>query len=363
MNILTPTNSSKEIKQLIEAGADELYCGVLSRETRSNYTNVGSINRRQFDLSNMDSFKEVEETVKIANSYNVPVFLTMNSLYTEEQYPLVISEIKDGIEAGIDSFIIGDIGLLLKLKELNIKTKIIISTAASVFNSRAIDFYKKMGVYKITMPRQVTIDEVKESVKKGIKLDVFIMNTRCIHEDGFCTFQHGVNEINHQHVGKYLKNIKYDYFISTMISKLPKNISQKLMRKDILGSTSACHLNYDVKALSVSNEKIEKKMASYFGLKLFPNHCGACALYDFNEMGVNSVKIVGRQNPTTKKLKDVKFLKSLLNYLEQNPDRKDFYRKCIDDFARVYGHSCGYRCYYPLEAHPPEAHLPEIIQI
>jgi collagenase-like PrtC family protease len=347
IKILTPTNSSKEIEQLIEAGANELYCGVLSRETKTNYTNVGSINRRQFDLSNMKSFREVEESVKIANSYNVPIFLTMNSLYTEEQYPLVIKEIKKAIEVGIDSLIIGDMGLLLKLRELNIKTKIIISTAASVFNSRAIDFYKKIGIYKITMPRQVTINEVKKSVNKSIKLDVFIMNTRCIHEDGFCTFQHGVNEINHPYIGKCLKNIKFDYFISTMLNKLPKNISQKLMQKDILGSTSACHLNYDVSALSTANKKIEKKMSSYFGLKYFPNHCGACALYDFNKMGVNAVKIVGRQNPTKKKVKDVKFLKGLMEYLKKNPDRKYFYRKCKDDFSRVYGYGCGSQCYYP----------------
>ena len=347
MKILTPTNSSKEIRQLVEAGADELYCGVLSKEWKKDYANVGSINRREFDLSNMGSFEELEKSVKIAHSFDVPVFLTMNGLYTKEQYSSVIKEIKKAIDSGVDCLIIADMGLLLHLKELGIKTKIQLSTGATVFNLKTIDFYKKLGTQRFTIPRQVTIEEVKDLIKKDIKLDAFIMNTRCMNEDGFCTFQHGVNEVIHPNLGPFLKNIKFDYFTSKAIKNMPRKISEQLMKKDILGSTSACHLNYDVSSLKGINKKIEKNIASNFGLKYFPNHCGACALYDFNKIGVNAVKIVGRQNPTKQKVKDVKFLKGLIDYLKKNPDRNSFYNKCKKDFTKIYGHRCEIsQCYY-----------------
>jgi len=351
IKLLTPINSPKEIKQLIEAGADELYCGVLSKEWKTDYTNIGSINRREFALSNMGSFEELEKSVKIAHSFDVPIFLTMNGLYTEEQYPLIINEIDKARDIGVDYFIIADTGLLLKLKELNIKIKIQISTGANVFNSKIIDFYRKFGIDKFTIPRQVTIEEVKNLIKQNIKLDVFIMNTRCMNEDGFCTFQHGVNEIIHPYMGSFLKNIKFDYLISKTLKKMPRKISQQLMKKDILGSTSACHLNYDVSSVNKEDEKLENNIASYFGLRYFPNHCGACALYDFKKNGINAVKIVGRQNPTKKKVKDVKFLKGLSVYLDKNLDKKDFYRKCKEDFAEVYGYNCTFsQCYYFSEA-------------
>ena len=32
MKILAPSNSSREVKQLILAGADEIYCGMLTEE-------------------------------------------------------------------------------------------------------------------------------------------------------------------------------------------------------------------------------------------------------------------------------------------------------------------------------------------
>ena len=348
MNILAPTNSYKEIKQLVEAGADELYCGVLSKEWKTNYTNVSSINRREFTLSNMKSFEELKKAVKIAHSFDVPVFLTMNGLYTEEQYSSIIKEIKKAIEVGIDCCIIADIGLLLKLKELDMKMKIQVSTGANVFNSKTIDFYKKrIGIDRFTIPRQVTIKEVENLIKKDVKLDVFIMNTRCMNEDGFCTFQHGVNEVIHPRLGPFLKNIKFDYFTSKAIKNMPRKISEQLIKKDVLGSTSACHLNYAVSSVNKADEKLEKNIASNFGLKYFPNHCGACALYDFNKIGVNAVKIVGRQNPTKKKVKDIKFLKGLMCYLDKNPDRKDFYKKCKEDFVKVHGYNCNVsQCYY-----------------
>ena len=348
MRILAPTNSSKEIKQLIETGAEELYCGVLSKEWKSDYSNVGSINRREFGLSNMKSFRELEKAVKIANSLDVPIFLTINGLYTEEQYPSIINEINKAIEVGVDYFIIADIGLLLKIRKLNFKVKIQISTGATVFNSKIIDFYKKFNIDRITIPRQVTIDEIEKLVKRHINLDVFIMNTRCMNEDGFCTFHHGVNEMIHPNFGQFLKKAKFDYFVSKTLKKIPRKISEQLMKKDILGSTSACHLNYDVSSLKGINKKAEKDITSNFGLKHFPNHCGACALYDFKKIGVNAVKIVGRQNPTKKKIKDINFLKGLIDYLDKHPDRKDFYRNCKEDFVKVYGYRCkGLQCYYP----------------
>ena len=103
---------------------------------------------KEFALSNIRSFTDLERAVKISHSFDVPIFITMNGLDTKEQYPLVIKEIKKAIEIGVDYLIIADVGLLLKLKELNIKIKIQISTGANVFNSNTIDFYKKVLVNK-----------------------------------------------------------------------------------------------------------------------------------------------------------------------------------------------------------------------
>ncbi|MFH1641577.1 MAG: U32 family peptidase [Nanoarchaeota archaeon] len=347
MKILAPTNSPDEVRTIIQSGADELYCGVLSKEWKRKYTNVASINRREFALSNMKSYDELERSVKIAHSFDVPVLFTMNGLYTEEQHDFVIKEIKKAIDAGIDSLIIADLALLLKLKELEIKTKIQISTGATVFNSKTINFYKKLGITRFTLPRQMTIEEMKKIIKNNIKIDVFIMNARCINEDGFCTFQHGINEIIHPFLGPLLKKKKYDFFVSSIIRRLPNKLYDVLVQRDILSSLSACYLYYNVSSLKSSEKGFEKIIASNFGLKHFPNQCGACSLYDFHKMNVNAVKIVGRQNPTSKKIKDVKFLVTLRNYLDSNPNEREFKKRCKKEFIKFFGIKCDqFQCYY-----------------
>lgn len=348
MKILSPINCAKEVSAIIDNGADELYCGVLSKNWDRNFTNVGSINRREFTISNMRSYGELKESVKEAHNSNVPVFLTINGLYSEEQYPQVFSELEDAKSCDVDGFIVADLGLLLQLKDQGLELHL--STGGTVFNSEDVKFFKKLGISKITIPRHMNLEEIKHLVHKNkdLKFDVFIMNTRCLNIDGFCTFQHGVSEVKHKVLGRLLKKAKYDYFITNLAGKNSR-IIRHLSKLDLLGSTSACHLNYKVSVIQgQQNKEVESHMSSIFGLNFLPNACGACALYDFEKIGISSLKIVGREFPTSKKVKDTNFLKRLLEYLNEKPSRSSFYQKVKHEYKQVYKKDCSKSlCYYP----------------
>jgi len=45
MKILSPVDKVDEVKRIIKAGADELYCGVLTSDWHNKYI-AGAINRR-----------------------------------------------------------------------------------------------------------------------------------------------------------------------------------------------------------------------------------------------------------------------------------------------------------------------------
>jgi hypothetical protein len=66
-------------------------------------------------------------------------------------------------------------------------------------------------------------------------------------------------------------------------------------------------------------------------------------------MGLAGVKIVGRANKFEKKLKDVSFLKELLDYLHtQNPNQKEFREKAKETYKDIYDCLCLiFKCYYP----------------
>jgi len=317
MNILCPVDNAKEVKVLAEAGADNFYCGIISEEWNKKYTAVASPNRREWKENSFKDFDELEKAVKIAHSYNKKVFLTANAhYYSNEQYPLLLKEIQKAMEIGIDGLVVSDIALILKLKEMKIETEIIISTGGATLNSETAKFYAELGATRIVLPRHITIPEISEIIKDcpNLKFHAFIINEGCFNLDGFCTFHHGIDSSGWEN------------------------------------RVLACSLLYNIK-IRERVPPLKQRAIKYRLNNLTKNlliNCGACALYDFDKIGLDSIKIIGRGNKTEKKVKDVKFFRELLDYLKKCKNKGYFIEKAKFLYEQFYHHKCTYRnCYYP----------------
>ena len=326
MKIFSPLDKPEEVELLIEAGTEEFYCGLLE-ETWYNPYPVISINRRPAGKGHIRNFKGLKKAVNTSHKHSVPVFFTLNEhYYTEKQLPLVKEYIKKATDAGVDALIISDYGLLAMMPEINDKVKIHISTGGTVFNWRTARFYQELGVCRITFPRHLTLKEIKDIAKHIPELEttVFVFNSRCINVDGFCTFQHGLS-------GKQ---------------------TPTLFR-------NACMLPYDISRIALSQEEEGKgkstdsqmvarqRIWEIVHLDDYP--CAACALYELNQMKITSAKIVGRGNPTERKIKDVTFFKTLLSYLyNDRPGISDFRKYAKHLYTKTYSRPCRpFMCHYP----------------
>ena len=153
---------------------------------------------------------------------------------------------------------------------------------------------------------------------------MFILNSRCANVDGLCTFQHG-------------------------LAGLTKN----QYNTDL---TNACMLTYDIEFSILENKDTDtpKEIPSWerqniWGmLHIDDRPCGACALFEFKEIGISAVKIVGRQNTKEKKIKDTTFIKELLDFLDTNPDKKTFREYARKTYHKYFKYPCLiFKCYYP----------------
>ncbi len=333
MKILAPTNSPKEAEELILAGADELYCGVLSDEWAKRFTNIGSANRREFKRSNLKNFDKLRKLIRISKKYNVPVYLALNAFYSEEMYPLIVNEAIEAANLGVSAFIVADYNLMLQLKHLPVDLHI--STGATCFNTAVIEFYKNAGATRVILPRHVTIKEINNLADNGIETEIFAMNTRCMNIDGFCTYQHGLSEQGM--FGNLMKKVGVDEIARNMVTKSP-GVAHILNKTGQLCNSSACCLMYNVSGGPVQENSY---IASQFGASKMTNHCGACMLNKVK--GITSLKIVGRQKATDKKKRDIFFLKELIHGFQRN-DYEDF---AIETFQETYGFDCKKElCYY-----------------
>jgi len=338
LRILSPLSAPDEVERLIEAGAGEFYCGILPEKWRRDYSVAASINRRQEDNTkqgvspHMSSFEELARCVELAKPHNVKVTVTLNEhFYSNQQYPVLTNYIEQCLKAGADTFIVGDIGMILTLQDIDPNVNIHISTAGTAFNAESVHFYRDLGASRVILPRHLTLDEIQAIVDKteGIELEAFILNSRCANIDGFCTFQHGLVEFNND------PERTRDYENACM------------MINKITADVKDCDSPEQAESML---EKVSWERQHFWSaVHIDDRPCGACALYDFENMGLAGVKIVGRANTFEKKIKDVRFLQGLLTYLHtQNPNQKEFREQAKKTYKEIYDCVCLiFKCYYP----------------
>ncbi len=351
MKILAPANSAKEITQLVDTGADELYCGVITKSWREKYTNIGSPNRREWSSANISGYRELEKIISIAHKSNVFVWMTLNAFYTRAQENIIKQEIQNACNAGADGFIVADLGIMHYLQDTGIlkKRKLIVSTCAASFNSWSVEFYKRFSPYRITLPRQLTLEEIKNirSRHPDIGLEVFVLNSGCKNIDGFCTFHHGVSEHSYTKLWNVFKKLNMDMKILEQQRKHPFLFEQT--NRFIKGVDSACLLDYKIEILSDIKgrglSKIKSNIRRNFSLYTGIDPCRACEVSKLIKAGVDIFKIVGRNYQTSKKVKDIRFLKAAAK-LASGSISKEFELVVKELFKKIYHYPCAEICYH-----------------
>lgn len=338
IKILSPLSSPDEVEPLARAGADDFYCGVLPADWRKNYSVAASLNRRQEDnpvictTPHMNTFEELEKTVKIAHEHNTNVILTLNEHYYDQgQYPYLMKYIEKALQAEVDAFIVGDVGIILTLREIDPEIAIHISTAGTAFNSETVHFYRDLGATRVILPRHLSLEEIEDLARnvQEIELEAFILNSRCANVDGLCTFQHGLADFIPE------KERKRDYENACMVLY---NISA-----DVKGCA-------EEEAEKLLQEKVSWERQHFWSaMHIDERPCGVCALYEFEQLGLAGVKIVGRQNTLEKKIKDTAFIRRLLSFLEEKkPAQKAFRQYAQKLYREQYDRPCiVFKCYYP----------------
>jgi U32 family peptidase len=337
LKIAAPFQGKKEVDELIGAGADELYCGYLSAEWKRKYTDFEF--ERKGGGSNFTDLKELRSAVELAHEKNTPVFLALNGLYVNAQYPVLLNIVNQAETVDFDGFIVADIGLLLTLKERKTRKAIHISTGGTAFNSHAVDFYRNLGASRIILDRQTTLRSMKELPARApdIDFEAFILNTLCVNIDGFCTYFHPNESARHVDFDRWKKG------------------TVRVMRKFVPDTPDdPCCMPYAIQAFDSRGARVRDRSIRpvLFKHLVDGRECGACAMYDISRTGVKTVKIVGRQLSPSARLTSVRFISRARDILAQDKDigKKVYIRKVQELYREMFGYrgKCrGNNCYYP----------------
>lgn len=198
MKLLAPVNSVESAIKQITSGANEIYLG-LKPEVFSAYSFSGrgqasrSIHRIELDK---EEFKEIvnkahDNSVEVCLAANSPMFSEFHINDMEQRY---LDMVEEAVKSGVDNIIVGDIGLLKTLSKLELPAKLHASTYFDTMSISQVEFLRELGASRVCLTYQAHIDEIQKIVNSGlIEVEVFGF-MGCSFFNGACNFVHDMGE-------------------------------------------------------------------------------------------------------------------------------------------------------------------------
>lgn len=171
VELLSPAGNMKCLKYAIANGADAVYISGKNfgaRKYAENFTK-----------------EEIKEAIKYAHIYQVKIYITINTLIEESEKEDFINYVKYIHENNVDAVIMQDIGMIKLIHEIFPNLEIHASTQTHCHNEETIKFLKSLGVSRVVLAREMTIDQIK-SIKTDIEKEVFIHGALCVSYSGQC---------------------------------------------------------------------------------------------------------------------------------------------------------------------------------
>lgn len=329
MKVLAPISQAEEVEMLVHNGAEEFYAGFIPMEWIKAFTSGVWMNRRATQAS-IPAIEEFATLVERAHSYEVPVFMTLNApYYTHEQIPVLLEIVSEAHRIGVDAFIVSDIGLMMAIKDKQPDAKIHVSSLAAVTNQESVRLYKELGASRIVFPRSLSLGEMEEIMDAGgrdIEYEIFILNDGCVYEESFCF-------TTHNQVGAFCSTQNWDFTFESTHNRPLTEKEANLLEEHLQDYESFVWFTHSCGST-----------VSETGIPLGP--CGLCSLNDIQKLGIDSLKIVGREANSFRKLASVQLVSTIVKSVREGMSKEAVQERAKRIRKTPEFCEAGYMCYY-----------------
>lgn len=179
--VLSPAGDLERLKWALMYGADAVYIGGYNYSLRANANNF--------------SIQDITEGVAFAHSLGKKVYVTVNILFHNEDLEGLTNYLTTLSDIGVDAFIVSDLAVIKRIRELNLKPEIHISTQESSVNKFAVKFWESVGATRVVLARECSkIDIIDIKNNTNAELEVFIHGAMCTSYSGRCVLSNYVTK-------------------------------------------------------------------------------------------------------------------------------------------------------------------------
>ena len=284
VELLAPAGNLEKLKYAVAYGADAVYAGVPDFSLRVRINNFTQ--------------ETLREAAEFARKHKKKIYITLNIYAHNNHLERVKEHLKFLKTLDIDGVIVADPGIIRLVKKYLPKTEIHLSTQANATNIEAIKFWAEIGVKRIVLAREVTLEEIRE-IKQAVpkmELEYFVHGAMCMSYSGRCILSKWMSDRS-ANLGDCTQPCRWKY---TEKSKI-QNIKSQINSKSQIQNPKKCgkNRNDEILAASVIDDQKrfeidleEDRHGTYFFNSRDMNLSDH--IQDLIEAGVDSLKIEGR---------------------------------------------------------------------
>ena len=255
MELLAPAGNFEKFLSAIHFGADAVYLAGNRFGLRAFAGNF--------------SDEEIVKATEIAHKLGKKVYVTLNIIAKDKDF----EGLKEYLEflqnkAKIDAVIVADIGVLHFVRIHAPILDIHVSTQANIINSYSANFFADLGVKRLILARELSLEEIKnirKNLSPKIQLEVFVHGAMCMAYSGRCLLSNYLTGRDSNH-GECVQACRWKYYVREVNRDDDLEVQEDERGSYIFNSKDLNMLPYlqELKEAGVDSIKIEGRMKSTY---------------------------------------------------------------------------------------------------
>ena len=253
--LLSPAGNFEKLKAAILYGADAVYLAGQRFGMRSAADNF--------------TVEELFLAADYVHQRGKKLYLTLNTMPHGDEYPALEQFLRDIKNAGIDAFIVADLGVMALIRRVLGDVEIHVSTQAGIVSAEAALGYVALGAKRVVLARELTLSEIKsirEALPSDIEIEAFVHGSMCVSYSGRCMLSHHLTGRDANR-GACTQPCRWNYkIVEEKRPDVPLPIEENELGTFIMSSKDMCTVSIipELMAAGIDSFKIEGRMKSAY---------------------------------------------------------------------------------------------------
>ncbi len=236
LELLAPAGSMEALRAAVQNGANAVYLG------------CGTFNARQ-SAKNFTP-QALAEAVKYCHIRGVAVHLTLNTLVSDKEIPEVTELIRLAAQAGVDAFIVQDLGVIRLCRQIAPKVALHGSTQMTVHSLSGVLLCAAWGMTRVVLSRELSREEIRYICQNSpIEIEVFGHGALCMCYSGQCYLSAAIGGRSGNR-GRCAQPCRQSYGYGRWENRYPLSLKDNCL----------VHYLQDLAAMGVASIKLEGRM-------------------------------------------------------------------------------------------------------